>query len=166
VLIPLSILLGCGKGPSRFDSRTRAILAGATQVEVFRIDGKEEPSEEKPGQGVERRISGFRVLSRGADQGQPFAAKLADILLDDATYTDTGAGCYWPGLAFRVWRDKDCVDVLICFLCHNLYCGPPRDRGRATENGGFQGSPAESRLIRLAKEAFPDDEEIQALKEK
>jgi hypothetical protein len=164
MLIPVVAFLGCGKGTSRFDSRTRAILAGATRVEVFRIDGNDTPGRLKPKQEGGRSIGGFRVLSQGADQAQPFAAKLADILLDNETYTETWAACYMPGVALRVWKDEDHADVLICFKCQNLYCGPPIQR--ATENASFAGSPAESRLIRLAKEAFPDDEQIQALKEK
>jgi hypothetical protein len=34
------------------------------------------------------------------------------------------------------------------------------------ENGSFKGSPRREDLVRLAKETFPDDKEIQALEEK
>lgn len=128
---------------------------------MFRTAGKEVPSDQQ--QEGEERIGGFRVISQGTDQAEAFAAELADILLDNRTYTDKRAACYWPGVAFRMWKDDQSVDVLICFICHNLYCGRPVKI--AEENSSFAQSPAESRLIRLAKEAFPDDAEIQALKE-
>ena len=55
------------------------------------------------------------------------------------------------------------MDVIICFRCGNFYYGPPTDW--AKENACFRGSPRTGDLVRLAKEAFPDDEKIQALKE-
>jgi hypothetical protein len=56
------------------------------------------------------------------------------------------------------------VDVLICFKCDNLYCGPQVEYAR--ENATFNRSPQRRRLVQLAKEAFHDDAEIQALPDK
>jgi hypothetical protein len=95
--------------------------------------------------------------------GKDFANKLADILSNEQTYTNEFAQCFWPGVAFRVWKDQQGVDVLICFKCGNFYCGPSKEMVR--ENAAFHGSPMRSQLVRLAKEAFPDDKEIQSLKE-
>ena len=67
-----------------------------------------------------------------------------------------------PGVGFRVWKDDQAVEILICFGCNNLYCGPPTNRAR--ENAAFGSSPRRSYLVRLAKEAFPDDKAIQRLK--
>jgi hypothetical protein len=55
------------------------------------------------------------------------------------------------------------VGVLICFYCDNLYCGPAPDRVPRTLS--FHSTPARARLVRLAKEAFPDDKEVQGLRE-
>jgi hypothetical protein len=160
---PFVIVLGCSGGKTRFDPRTRAILAAASKVEVFRTDGYDGPYDRKPRQEGESRIGGFRVTAQGPDQAQPFAAKLAELLLDETHFNNNYKKCYWPGVAFRVWKDYEFADVLICFQCDNLYCGPPTEEAR--ENASFNRSPARSQLARLAKEALPDDQEIQAIKE-
>lgn len=146
------------------DKRTKTILAGATRVEVFRLDGDNRSSVEKPAREGDKRIGGFLVTAQGQNQGKAFAAKLADILSDRSTYALAFAGCFSPGVAYRIWKDEESVEVLICFKCHNFYCGPPADS--VQENASFVRSPREGDLVRLAKEAFPDDPEIQKLKDR
>lgn len=158
------ILITKGSGKGHIDRRIAGIFAGATKVEVFRVDGRNDPPDPKPIKPGDPTVGGYAILSRGDDQGQEFAAKLRDILTDDNTYSDTIESCFFPGVAFRVWKGLDCVDVIICFKCKNFYVGPPNDKWVAS-NASFLGSPNTSRLIRLAKEAFPRDEEIQALKD-
>jgi hypothetical protein len=167
ILVLIVFALGCGKSSSaskHFDGRTAAFLAGATKVEVFRIDGRNDPPDPTPIKPGDPTVGGYAILTHGKDQGREFAAKLNDLLTDDKTYTDRFATCFWPGVAFRVWKDEECVDVIICFKCSNFYLGPPTDK-RVLENATFSGSPNTGRLVRLAKEAFPDDEEVQALKD-
>src|SRR5271156_1276059 len=126
------LVLGCGK--KSLDSRTTAILAGATKVEVFRIDpisGHMPKSTRKEG---EKRIMGFLVIAQGKDQGKEFADKLSQILFDRATYSDQISMCFDPGVAFRVWKDDEALDVLICFKCNNFGYGPPTD-DPATDEG-------------------------------
>jgi hypothetical protein len=67
-------------------------------------------------------------------------------------------------VAFRIYQGDDCVDLVICFKCHNFYLGPPSDR-RVFETASLSGTSAYAKLIRLAKEAFPDDAEIGALEQ-
>src|SRR5262245_51307271 len=109
---------------SPLDRRTRDILAGADRVEGFRIDGGDVGREPQP--PGESGLDGFRVIARGKEQGKEFTDRLAEILSDRKTHTSNWAMCYWPGVAFRVWKGDECVDVLICFKCDNFYCGPPR----------------------------------------
>ncbi len=163
VLIPCATLAGCGG--TRSAQQEAATLAGATRVEVFRIDGgscDKLPAAPKPGEEANV-VGGYVITARGPDQGAAFADKLAAILSDPSTYARATVGCHWPGVAFRVWKDGHCVEVLICFLCDNLYCGPPKDRPRP--NGVFPNSPRRRDLVRLVKEAFPGDPQIQALEE-
>jgi hypothetical protein len=145
------------------DWRTRVILNGATKVEVFRIDGGDAGRDARvftPGDGV---MDGYRITAQGTDQGPEFAARLAGMLTDRWGYSLTGVKCYNPGVAFRVYKGEERVDVVICFKCSNLYVGPPSDRP-ARENKSFDGTSAGPRLLQLAKEAFPDDKDIQDLK--
>lgn len=167
VLLPWVFLLGCGGGKGRLDWLTRGVLAGATKVEAFRIDAKNGPEtspEDRRRVEGERRIGYWLITAQGRDQGKEFADKLAGILLDDKNYSDTFADCFEPGVAFRVWKGQESVDVVICFHCDNIYCGPPKPV--EMENASLWDSPARARLVRLAKEAFPDDKDIQALEEK
>ena len=156
----LLTLTGCGGG--RLDRNSREILENADRVEVYRIDGRDmADGNPKPKDG--KTIDGFPVISQGKDQGKEFAKKLGDILSDKQMHGNTSK-CFWPGVAFRVWRGEDRVDVLICFMCDNFYCGPPAEKPK--EVGGFDDTPLRSRLLQLAKEAFPDDKDIQALQDK
>jgi hypothetical protein len=167
-LATLVLFLGCGTAPpgnKHKDGHTAAVLAGATKVEVYRIDGRNDPPDPKPIAPSDATVGGYAILARGKDQGKEFARKLADILLDDKTYSDTFAACFWPGVAFRVFKEQDCVDVVICFQCQNFYLGPPTDR-QVMETASFGGTPATAKLVQLAKEAFPEDAEIQTLEGK
>lgn len=163
VLATLLLLFGCSS-KGRLDGRTAGILAGATKVEVFRIDGHIDRPDATPIKPGDPTVGGYAILARGKDQGQEFAAKLRNILTDSKTYSDTFAHCFWPGVAFRVWKGEDSVDVIICFTCGNFYLGPPTDK-RVMENASFFKSPNRGRLVQLAKDAFPEDKEVQALKD-
>jgi hypothetical protein len=159
---PLALFLGCGglDGIPRPDAHSLQILKAATKVEVFRVYGGPPRGDLKQLDSL--KVSGYPVLAKGKDQGHEFASRLADILADRRSFSGTFAGCFSPGVAFRAWQNDDCVDVVICFMCDNLYCGPPKDSEGS--NASFVGTPARARLMQLAKEAFPDDKEIQELK--
>jgi hypothetical protein len=171
------LLWGCGDMPvveesaarptvpaevkKHLDEKTIAVLAGATRVEVFRLG----EAAGAPDQAKAETLDGFPVAARGKEQGKEFAGNLTKVLLDEKTYSTTFAACFMPGVAFRVWKGEECVDVVVCFKCSNFYCGPKTTQ--AQENACFADSPAAAAaLVRLAKEALPDDKEIQALKEK
>ncbi len=152
----LLTLLGCGKSPT--DSV--ALLGGNTKVEVFRIDGEKGPGIEEPG---ETRLDGYLVLSRGKDLAPELTVELADVLANKEIYTAPQMKCgFDPGIAFRSRKDSETVDVLICFRCDELYVGRPVRI--ATANGNFFfDPPIRARLVKLAKKAFPEVKEIQAL---
>jgi hypothetical protein len=140
------------------------IVKNATRVEVFRVYSGGAPGTKKMPKFIgDLSISGFPVWAQGKDQGHDFASRLADVLSDKDSYSDSFAKCFDPGVAFRAWQGERCVDVVICFQCDNLYVGPPKkDQG---ENYSFIKTPARARLIVLTKEAFPEDNEVQSLKE-
>lgn len=146
---------------SPLDRRTADILRGATRVEVFRVSSGELDEKPKPGDST---IGGYRVLSQGKDQDSDFAVKLANVLTDRKTYTNTWAACFNPGVAFRVWKGDSAVDIIICFHCSNFYFGPSTD-SRPSDNASFNRSPNRRLLVQLAKEAFPDDKDIQKISE-
>jgi hypothetical protein len=166
----LVVLAGCGGGSprrSRGDHsgqvRAASALVGATRVEVYRIDGREDPKTSKPLAPGDPNIDGYAILHRGEDRGEDFAARLAEVFSDEATYSDDHLACFWPGVAFCVHKGDERVDVVICLRCQNFYLGPPRGDERMLVTGSFAGTPGRQRLIRLAKDALPDDPDIQAL---
>ena len=146
--------------------KTIAILQSAARVEVFRID----PDDSAKGP---KRIGGYAITATGKELDKEFTGKLADVLLDDATYFGDQAKCFEPGVAFRLWKDKESVEVVICFHCANLKLTAKGVKGDAIDDdghpksGGFGSTEGSyGRLAKLAKEAFPDDKDIQALKDK
>jgi hypothetical protein len=150
----------------RLGDKTVAILQGATRVEVFRID----PDESAKGA---KRIGGYAITAAGKGQDKAFTRKLADVLLEDGTYFGDQAKCFEPGVAFRLWKDTESIEVVVCFHCANLRLtakgakGEPLDDGGSAKIGGFAGDKGSyGHLAKLAKEAFPEDKDIQALKDR
>ncbi len=163
LLASLALHVGCNKATTRARAASR-MIAGATRVEVFLIDGRNDPPDPTPILPGDPTVSGYAILARGKDQGPEFVGLLTDILADERTYAEYSSPCFWPGVAFRLWKENECVDMVICFKCGNFYLGPPTDKP-AMENASFTRSPNWPRLVQLAKIAFPDDKEIQALEE-
>jgi hypothetical protein len=142
---------------------TVGFLKGTTKVEAFRIKLDKADKE-----GV-KTVGGYPITATGKEQGKDFAGKLRDVLFADATYEGRSARCFEPGVAFRARTDKkESVEVIICFHCSNLSVISYDANGKVVKKdagGGFGGTPSWTALVKLAKEAFPDDKEIQALKE-
>ena len=77
------------------------------------------------------------------------------------------ARCFFPGVGFRAWKNKESVEIVICYVCSNFYAiirnADGKDVGR-TSLADFQGNLGA--FVQLAKEAFPDDTAIQKLDSK
>jgi hypothetical protein len=169
ILLVLVLVLGSCDKPNppttrrshEKDVQAASVMVGANRIEVYRVNGKiDDPIAE----GVPN-IDGFPILARGKDLGPEFAAKLTKVLIDESSYSDNFVKCFWPGVAYRACYANTRVDVVICFDCENFYLGPPRnEREHVWETATFRDTPARKILIDLAKEALPDDPDIQALK--
>ncbi len=155
VALLLLAVVGCTRSP-------RDVPDGATKVEVYRIDGRGAGHAPKSADPGDQSIFGFAVLAHGKDLAPETARKLA-AALDDADRQHVRwaqAGCYWPGVAFRFHRGGQRADLAICFHCSNYYLGPPADHHGQT----VATPPAVAAVLaRMAKEALPDDKDIQAL---
>ncbi|RYG62651.1 hypothetical protein EON80_22715 [bacterium] len=148
-----------------------ALFAGATKVESFRLFTltKETPHPY---------ISNFPSYGEATTQGPDFAKRLGKIVLDAKTYRAPGQStksCYIePAVGFRVWKGKQYADTVICFDCDQLAVleNDPKIpmnsigsalRGRFYVAGDFD--VAHDKLVKLAKEALPDDPTISKLKQ-
>lgn len=163
-LVASSVVLGQGAGPAakvteQLGEAGVALLKGATKVEAFRIDPK--------GGATENHIAGHKILSKGSEKlDKDFAGRLGLVMTDEKTYTGTQARCFIPGVAYRVWKEKASAEVLICFACTNHRVIVKDADGKVVKQGGGGFGPDVAPLLKLAKEAFPGDKEIQEFKEK
>ena len=137
--------------------RMTTILKGATRVEAFRVD----PKRSKKPQG--KHVDGLTVLSTAKEQGTQFAKRLSELLQDEKSLLSEQARCFFPGVAFRLWKEKESVDVVVCYQCTGLRLIARDGAGGELHRtgGGFKANY--DAWVKLAKEAFPDDKQIQGL---
>ncbi len=149
-------IASCGPGEpvlrDGLDPATKAILSNPEYLESFRVD----PDETLPIPG--QTIGRFKILARGTKLDQPTALRLCKILEGRSLTSNTLKCGFYPGVAFRIVDTKgNSVDALFCFKCDVMTLGPS-----AWQEFG----PVRPDILKLAKHAFPDDPEIQALPEK
>ena len=136
-----------------------AILNGATRVEVFRVAPEKA---QKPAKGA---IEGYPILAKGKDQDKAFAAKLRAILLGDGVTQNAKKCGLQPGVAFRLWSGDKAVDLLVCFNCDVLWPHVMGDNADAPWHEWQDFDAVRADLAALARQALPDDQEIQKLAE-
>jgi hypothetical protein len=151
-----------------------AVLSGATRVEVFRLEKRPVA----PGQKAKNTIGldglQFPIAATGKEQDAKFAAKVRGVLFDKATRRSSGAGGVSGWVAFRLWKEKESVTVVVDFEGSSLYIASRDAEGKQVKaaggsflfnaKGGFDDGKLFARVKALAVEAFPDDAEIKALK--
>jgi hypothetical protein len=136
------------------------IIAGATKVEAFRVDprhGKVDPNA--------RVIDGYPIIADAGERPDALPTLRAN-LFDAATYDfDSAKKCgFMPGVAFRVWKEQEHVDVLICYSCNELSVISYDTAGAIAKRSQEDCDHARPSLLRLAKAAFPGDVQFQSLK--
>src|SRR5262249_24359818 len=170
--LPLLLLTGPSAGaddkpqPSpqvqeKLGDKTVALLLRADRVEAFRIDPERKP---KPD---EKEIGGFPITSTGKKQDEKFVARLLPVLLNDKTYfAQRPYKCHEPGVAYPLSAGDDAVAGILCFKSFNLRV-TSRDTGGNVIQTAFGNFEEEmyTPMVKLAKEAFPDDKSIQGLRD-
>ncbi len=88
---------------------------------------------------------------------------LGGVLLNDGTYEwDMANGCIFdPGVAFRIWSGSHSALALVCFHCNQV--GVIADESNPRSLRVHDADPGRSAFLKLAREAFPDDEELRKL---
>jgi hypothetical protein len=171
VLVFAGTILFPGESPEEFEVSPEAkaalgdegiaILKKAVRTEAFRINPsmltKKEIEDHVPSVGF------YAIIGKGT-VNRKFTAKIRTALFDASSYNGREAKCFDPGVGFRIGRGREAVEVFLCFHCNNLAVAvrnAEENRYSRSSSAGF----GESRelWIRLAKEAFPEDGEIQAL---
>lgn len=162
-LVVCLFMVGCGKADTNVLAKVKRVCATSLRVEVFRLDGKNGPFDNAPKLAGEVRICGYLVTKQEPDMSGEFGQQLGQVLCNEELYAQKAAGCFTPGVAFRVWSAGESIDILICFQCSNLFYGPVLRNEIKTKS--FLKSPLSKHLVGITKEAFPADKEIQALPE-
>jgi hypothetical protein len=142
-------------------SPTLALLQNVQSVQMFRLRSDvRETSEERI------QIADYPLLYEGRSQGPAFSERIADVLRDPRLYWGLNdLTCIPdPGVAFRLWNGKQSIEVLLCFHCGQMLVTTKDAGGRVTHKTYTEFLSVRPRLVALAKEAFPADVEIQALK--
>ncbi len=158
---------------SIFGDRGVSILRGATRAEAFHVADRD--SDPRPSVFVDARsdprftlgdVEGYPVISVGSEQGEAFVAKLTTYLLDGRRYfVSLDCEIYGPGVVFRLWRGKESVVLIFRYKCNYLEVSAYNAWGEVHSTGTYYSFDNPNVLKRLMKEAFPDDREIQSLKE-
>ena len=147
-------ILGCTSEPSvvdQLDPTTKAILNDPAFLESFRVD----PETIIPTK--DHSIGKFTIIAQGPRLDREAARALAKILQGKEIRQSIKKCGFHPGVAFQIVDAKgNSVDTLFCFLCDVMQLG-----GSDWQDFDL----ARGKVLRLAKRAFPDDPEIQGLKE-
>jgi hypothetical protein len=148
------------KVKERLGDPTVAILKNASRVEVFRIQSK------RPDKAAEKNVAGYTIVSAGTELKKEFAGKLSAVLLADKSYFGEQSRCFLPGIGLRLWTEmRESVDVVFCLTCTNLRLVSRDADGKEIKSATGAFGPELQPLLKLIKEAFPDDKEIQGITE-
>ncbi len=160
-IAPLLLLLlsACGTSSSevrRFlGPEITGILERAGRVETLRIDGSLEARESGAA-----KVGDYPILSTGPQLNRAQSDRLRELLFDGANWQfNLAKGCeFMPGVDFRFVAGAEQVDVLLCFSC-DKWAFLHGDRFLVEDNDRARGA-----LLRLACEAFPEDEVLRSLR--
>ncbi|HEX8834906.1 MAG TPA: hypothetical protein VF719_11930 [Abditibacteriaceae bacterium] len=128
--------------------RVVTILTGATKVGAFRVDPK---AQDDWANGTPIELDKDSAIGMSA------------ALLKDEAYAWEGnepmrIRCYFqPHIAYRFWKEKEYVSVLICFGCSQILFVADTPGDKDERFFGVFGPEASPEIFRLSKEAFPAD---------
>ncbi len=140
------------------------ILQGATRVEPLRVISLTETLSTEPDhtarafRPTDPMVDDCYIIARGKGRGRAFANRIADVLLDEGTYTIAEAGCETlPGIIFRIWKGAESLDVVLCFHCGEMYTVTHDASGKPGQ-GVYTLMAGHSRraFVTLSKESFPN----------
>jgi hypothetical protein len=155
-----------------FGDRTLNVLRNARSTEVIRMQtiafGDWPYLQERMFKArrslVKRESISYAVRYREKDQGEEFTKQLARLLQRRRALYKMAPTVWSPAIAFRMRSDDDGIIILVSFDQNRLevYSDDPSSKSPSSQESLDSIRP---QLVKLAKAAFPDDKEIQSLKE-
>lgn len=144
----------------RLGAPTLATLRGATHVETFRVGVTPGFGQPAPTKTIDDRP----VSAPGLSKDRAFAARMTAVLLDPRLYDVSHDRCLFrPGIVFRLWKGRACVDCVMCFHCNDIQILTRDAAGRVIHSEFTNFTPLRPTLLALVKQTFPADQEIQGL---
>ncbi len=138
-------------------------LVNATKVQAFRVTdaGGLRPD---PAKAI---ASDFVRGAAGLELDAPALEALRSVLYDEHSYRlgQDVAGCrFVPHLSFQFRAGLDTLEALVSFSCNQVLFVLGKPGGRWVPQGTFDVKPARKQLLALARQALPQDRDIQQLK--
>jgi hypothetical protein len=136
---------------SRFlASRPLAVVREAERIEALPV--------ETIGTGLS---STFKVMERPVALDPATMREVRDRVVRTRSYLGGGTACmFQPGLALRFHKNRDSVQMLVCFLCHELRF--EEGSGRAIGDKMLFDENV-MHLLAVARKTFPDRPEFRVL---
>jgi hypothetical protein len=151
--------------PKALTPEITAAVKGADRVETFEVD--EGNDYWRTDQQEADRIGAYKITRRGPEEKGPWMTKAAGLLLDPMSYGHRKRCGFAPGVALRFWKGSQHVDVLLCFHCSDLVVLPlPDPKNPYPDLILMAFDPQRPAWLRMAREAFPKDKELQRLPER
>lgn len=146
------------------------VVRSPERVECFPVENLMDPDELPDSQdpaalSMDTDLPGsFRIVQEPVPVVPELAAKLSALLLARESYESFVTFCMFePGIAFRFSRGTAAVDVLVCFKCEELAFQVVG--ARESLSGRMLFEPVRETLAQFVREARPDDERFQSLKQ-
>lgn len=130
------------------------LFNGATKVEAFRLFSLHR---KKP----IGKLGRDPYFSKVSVRKSHFAKHLGAIVLKSKQFSKS---CIFePAVNFRVWKNQQFVDTIICFHCAELFVTQSDAKRRNVPVTGGDFDTVRPQLLALTKEAFPNDSSIQSI---
>lgn len=158
-----------GSTPFVLDPVTQGILSHADRVETFRLSDIHEARDRTTAEWTA--LSGphtqfleeHPVLHKGQPQGAAFAAAM-ETALTQARSPGSIAGCFDPGVGYRVWKGKAHTDICVCFYCEGIELITQDAQHKEVTKTMISLGAARPAFLALSRQAFPQDKALAALK--
>jgi len=130
----------------------------ATQVDAYRLDAHSYVEDTSSGAN---RMHGYQITA-GPVKLVPTQARAFSRLLTTPVsefFRDAHKACILqPGIGLRFTKAEHVIDILLCFSCDEFAI---YEDGRSINTEDFD--DVRPQLVKLAKQLYPNDKEIQAL---
>lgn len=132
------------------------ILESADRVETFRTLAERD-------EDAKDAVDGYPVVKKGPEKDAAFAKRILGLLRHEDTGPNELECRFVPHDAFRVWRGKEHVDILLCYHCEQVQVTsyPPQAPGPIRALGDFEQKAGP--WFALSREAFPDDASLRRM---